>query len=121
MHKFTREPVLGTEPIDGTAIFGFSIDDVFIFDPYSSDNGFEAADPVETYGITEEDAQALDVLNKFLGESSTNAVWHVLEELRNETSTDPLEIAVEELCRNITLAIGKYLEHHIKEKFSCTK
>jgi len=78
MIKFSRSVEIG-EDFNNITVFGFSINDMFIVDPYVSECGRFNVDPVETYGISKEDADNLVKLNKILEEAVQREVARKLK------------------------------------------
>lgn len=68
MYDFKHALVLGTDATTDLPAFGFNINDFFIIDPTIAECGRCGVDPVETYGVSVEEAQALIDLNTALNE-----------------------------------------------------
>lgn len=72
MRQFEFNLQAGEDASTGLPALGFEHDDMFIHDPFLSECGRFAVDPVETYQISLEDAQELARLNKLI-DSATQA------------------------------------------------
>lgn len=74
MHQFNLPLESGTDASTNLPVFGFTINEVFIHDPFSSGCGRFQVDPTEAYGLTHEDATQLAALNKLLGTATQDAL-----------------------------------------------
>lgn len=74
MYRFALPLEKGEDPSSGQPVVGFSINDMFIFDPYLSECGRFAVDPTVTYGLTKEDADHLVDMNHRLEEATQAAL-----------------------------------------------
>lgn len=72
MRQFEFNLQAGEDASTGLPVLGFEHDDMFIYDPFLSECGRFAVDPVETYQVSLEDAQELARLNKLI-DSATQA------------------------------------------------
>ena len=71
--KFTIKPDL-IEGAEGLPVFGLTINDVAIHDPFTSDCGRFPVDPTEAYGLTMDDAMQLRDLNEQLTAALAQAI-----------------------------------------------
>lgn len=74
MHRFQTPLRQGEDPTTRMPVFGFNIRDMFVFNPYESTCGRFEVDPVETYGISKDEADQLVALNKMLEDATQAAV-----------------------------------------------
>lgn len=67
MHKFQTPLVPGTDTFISEPVLGFSVADMFIYEPFISTCGrFKVEDPAEAYGLSVDDVAEQTRLNKAL-------------------------------------------------------
>lgn len=74
MHTFAQPLENGDDVSQGLPVLGFSVNDMFIHNPLLSECGRFEVDPVKTYGISVEDAQALNALNALIARAAEDAI-----------------------------------------------
>lgn len=74
MHKFALPLETGEDPKTNLPVFGFSINGMFIHDPFFSQCGRFEVNPTETYGLSLEDANRLVALNKLVDTATQAAL-----------------------------------------------
>lgn len=74
MHQFALPLETGDDAVTHLPVFGFSINDMFITNPFLSECGRFQVDPTETYGLSCEDADQLIVLNKLVDTATQDAL-----------------------------------------------
>lgn len=66
MYKFALPLATGTDPNTGYAALGFSINDMFITNPFASECSRFEVNPTDAYGLSMEDATMLVEMNTLL-------------------------------------------------------
>lgn len=74
MHQFALPLETGDDAITGLPVFGFSINDMFITDPFLSECGRFKVNPTEVYGLSQDDANHLVALNKLVDTATQDAL-----------------------------------------------
>lgn len=74
MHKFALPLEKGEAVVTDLPVLGFSINDMFISNPFLSECGRFDVDPVETYGLSLQDATELVRLNTLIAEATQAAL-----------------------------------------------
>lgn len=89
MFKFSVPVCLGADPTTNRARFGFSINDMFIFDPTVSECGRFEVRPDDAYGLSETDVSQLAELNRLLDVATHAAVEAGHEAVRKALGLPP--------------------------------
>lgn len=74
MHQFKQSLTKGQDASTGLPVLGFEVKAMFIHDIFLSECGRFTVDPVATYGVSLEDAQALKQLNQGLLDATDDAI-----------------------------------------------
>jgi hypothetical protein len=117
--KFTRPLERGVNPHTGLPVFGFSIHDVFVFDPFVSECGRFSADPTEVYGLSKAEAEQLVALNKALDiatETALNEGCRILQDALGVASGDAagMFFSGPENVETIASQLADYVEYEFE-------
>lgn len=74
MHQFALPLEKGDDVSSGLPVLGFTVNDVFIHNPLLSECGRFEVDPLQTYGISVADANALNELNALVERAAEDAI-----------------------------------------------
>lgn len=110
----------GEDASTGLAVFGFEHDGMFIHDPFVSDCGRFEVDPVQTYGIAQDEAEALRTLNRALGDATDAAVDAACKSAQKSmgiVSGDSASrfFSDEDARRNFSKGVADYIQFELRQ------
>lgn len=74
MHQFALPLETGIDAVTNLPVLGFSLNGMFITNPFVSECGRFEVDPVETYGLSRSDADQLVAFNKLVDTATQDAL-----------------------------------------------